>query len=65
MANYNQGPWCIQFWDCGMWNEKSNTRDPYKPNCVAVAQQLNKETSHAERVGCFGGHRFRVRRVME
>jgi hypothetical protein len=57
--------WCVQFWDSDAWNELSDTRRRLKAECVELAQRLNRQTGHEERVGSFGGRRFRVRRVEE
>lgn len=56
--------WCVQFFDWDAWNEKANTRRRYKAEAVALAELLNRTTSHADRQA-FGGRRFRVRRVKE
>ena len=55
--------WAIQFWDHGRWDEWAGTRRLFKAETVALADMLNRRTSHAERRDVFGGHRFRVRSV--
>jgi len=55
--------WCVEFWDFGAWNEWASTRRKYKAEAVALAQKMNRETTHENRIGAFEGHRFRVRRV--
>lgn len=57
--------WCVEFWDFGAWNEWAGTRRKHKAAVIAIAQKMNKETSHEIRKGAFCGRRFRVRRVRE
>lgn len=57
--------WCIEFWDFGAWNEYGIGRLKYKAEAIAIAQKMNRETSHEIRRDVFGGHRFRVRKVSD
>ena len=59
------GKWCVEFWRREKWSEWDGTRRQYKEQAVQVANYLNRTTNHDVRVGAFGGHRFRVRRVKE
>jgi len=63
MSHRQQSEWCVEFWDFGAWNELASTRRKHKAQAVALAQKMNRETSHEIRSGAFEGHRFRVRRV--
>lgn len=65
MSHHPKPDWCVEFWDFGAWNEMASTRRKHKAEAIAVAQKLNKETSHEARQGAFEGHRYRVRRVRQ
>jgi len=63
IAQKSQG-WCVEFWDFGAWNEWAGTRRKYKAEAIALAQKMNRDTTHEGREA-FEGHRFRVRRVRD
>lgn len=57
--------WCVEFWDRDRWDEYAGTRRPTQAQCVALAQQMNREQNPQAAMSPFGGHRFRVRRAKE